>query len=53
MIKITMANKCYDDWKSEEYTDYMYDGKCFVIIKDEKLVGIYNMDTVSRIIIGK
>ncbi len=53
MIQITMNNGIYDEWKPEQYTDYMYDGKCFIIIKGEKWVGIYNIDSVRRIVINK
>lgn len=51
MIQITMMNGTYDKWKPEQYTDYMYDGKCFIIIHDEKYVGIYNMDAIRSITI--
>jgi len=53
MIQITMNNGCYDEWKSEQYTDYMYDGKCFIIIKGEQWVGIYNMGSVRRIVVNQ
>ncbi len=53
MIQITMNSGIYDEWKPEQYTDYMYDGKCFIIIKGEQWVGIYNMDSVRRIVIDK
>ena len=36
MIQITMMNGVYDEWKPEQYTDYMYDGKCFIIIKEKQ-----------------
>ena len=53
MIQITMMNGCFDEWKPEQYTDYMYDGKCFIIIKGDQLVGIYNMDSIRRIVVDK
>ena len=53
MIQITMTSGVYDEWKPEQYTDYMYDGKCFIIIKGEQWVGIYNLDSVRRIAIDK
>jgi len=53
MIQITMNNGCYDEWKQDQYTDYMYDCKCFIIIKDEQWVGIYNMDSVRRIVVDR
>lgn len=36
MIRITMNNGIFDEWKPEQYTDYIYDGKCFIIIKGEQ-----------------
>ena len=53
MIQITMSNGCYDEWKAEQYTDYMYDGKCFIIMRGEQWVGIYNMDSVRRIVVDR
>ena len=50
MIKITMRNSQEVVWEKEEYTDYMYDGKCFIIINGDKWVGIYNMDSVISLI---
>lgn len=49
MIQITMTggNRVY--WEKEQYTDYMYDGKVFVIIKGGEWVGIYNIDQVKEI----
>ena len=49
MIQITMTNGTYICWKDEQYTDYMYDGKVFVVIKGSKWVGIYNIDHVREI----
>lgn len=53
MIQITMNNGIYDEWKPEQFTDYMYDGKCFIIIKGGQWVGIYNMDSVRRIVVDR
>ncbi len=58
MIQITMMDGihndgAYDEWKPGQYTDYMYDGKCFIIMRDGQWVGVYNMDSVRRILIGK
>ncbi len=53
MIQITMRDGIYDEWKAEQYTDYMYDGKCFIIVKNERWVGIYNLDSVKRIVIDR
>lgn len=51
MIKIVFKNGCICKWKRKEYTDYKYDGKCFIIIKDEQWVGIYNMGSIVSIIV--
>ncbi len=53
MIQITMMNGIYDEWKREQYTDYMYDGRCFIIIKGEPWVGIYTIDSVRRIVVDR
>ncbi len=46
MIKIVFKNGTTCKWKNEEYTDYKYDGKCFIVMKEEKWVGMYNMDRI-------
>lgn len=51
MIKIVFKNGSIAKWKKKEYTDYKYDGKVFIIIKDEQWVGFYNMDSVVSVII--
>lgn len=51
MIEILMKDGKSAIWKEAEYTDYTYDGKCFVVICSEKIVGIYNMDCVRNIVI--
>ena len=53
MIKSVFKNGCIARWKKEQWTDYKYDGKCFIIIKGEQWVGIYNMDSVVSIIVKK
>lgn len=51
MIKIIFKNGAIVKWKRKEWTDYKYDGKCFIIIRKEQWVGIYNMDSVVSIIV--
>ena len=51
MIKITMSNAQEVKWSKEEYDNYMYDGKCFIIIKDGKWAGFYNLDAVISIVV--
>lgn len=53
MIRITMNNGYCDEWIPEQYTDYMYDGKCFIIIKEGNWVGIYNMSSVRSVTVDK
>lgn len=36
-------------YKPSEYTDYYYDKKCFVVIKDQRWIGIYNIDSLSYV----
>lgn len=51
MIKIVFKNGSIAKWNKEEYDDYKYDGKCFILVKGEEWVGFYNMDSVVSIII--
>jgi hypothetical protein len=53
MIQITMVGGNFTCWDKKQYTDYMYDGKVFVVIKGSKWVGIYNIDQVKEIRIDK
>lgn len=52
MIEIIKKNGTIDNWEKAQYTDYMYDGKCFIIMHGGKWVGIYNMDCVQSIAVG-
>ncbi len=49
MINITLSNGSFIQWNRDEFTDYMYDGKCFIVIKGSQWVGIYNMDFVRSV----
>ena len=49
MVKIVFKNGCVVKWKEKEYTDYKYDGKCFILIKKGKWAAFYNMDSVVSI----
>lgn len=51
MIKIVFKNGSIAKWKKKDYTDYKYDGKALIIIKNEQWVGFYNMDSVISVII--
>ena len=49
MIKIFKTNGDCDIWNKDDYTEYKYDGKCFIIIKEQKWVAIYNLKRVNHI----
>ena len=51
MIKIVFKNGCIVKWKKKEWTDYKYDGKLFIIIKDGEWVGFYNIDSIVSVIV--
>lgn len=51
MIKIVFKNEQIVKWKKKAYTDYKYDGGCFIVIDKEQYVGIYNMDCIASITI--
>ena len=51
MIKIVFKNGCVCKWKKKQWTDYKYDGKCFIVIKNDTWVGMYNMDSIVSIIV--
>lgn len=53
MLKITFKNGNVAKWKKKEYTDYKYDGKCFIVIKNEQWVGIYNMDNIISVVVRR
>lgn len=52
MIKIVFKNGNYEKWTGKNFTDYKYDGKCFIVMKDTKWVGIYNIDSIISIVIS-
>lgn len=49
MIRIVLKNGCVVKWKKKQWTDYEYDGKCFVVINKKQWVGIYNMDNIISV----
>lgn len=49
MISVNLRNGVNDEWNDDEYTEYKYDGKVFAVIKDNKWVGIYNINVVENI----
>ena len=51
MIRIVMTNGKIFEWKKEEFDDYKYDGKFFIIVRNGEWVGFYNLDHVISIIV--
>lgn len=46
-LKIVFKNGEEVTYKKKQFTDYMYDQKCFIVIKNKQWVGIYNLDCIS------
>ena len=51
MIKIIFTNSYECKWNENQYTDYKYDGKCFIVINGKQWVGIYNINSIVSIVI--
>lgn len=51
MIRIVLKNGCVIKWKKKEWTDYKYDGRYFIIVKNKKWIGFYNLDSIISIAI--
>ena len=51
MIRITFKNGETAIYNGESYTDYLYDRRCFIVVKDLKWIGIYNLDCIDCIVI--
>ena len=49
MIEIVFRNGEVAHYKPSEYTEYRYDGKYFIVIKDCQWIGFYNLDCVECI----
>lgn len=39
------------EYSSNDYTDYEYDGKCFIVIDEYRWIGIHNIDDITDIMI--
>ena len=50
-IKIAMKNSKQVVWEKGEWDDYLYDGKFFIVKKNNVWVGFYNLDKVVSIIV--
>ena len=51
MLKIIMNNSQEVKWQKEEYDNYMYDGKFFIIIKNGEWIGFYTLNAVVSIVV--
>ncbi len=52
MIRILFKDGETVTYKKKDYTDYIYDGKTFVVVNKRKWIGIYNLDTIICIEVG-
>lgn len=50
-ITITMRNGNTATWNKGEWSDYRYDGKCFIVILNDAWIGFYNIDEVYTIVV--
>lgn len=48
-IEINFKNGEIVHYNNDEYTDYKYDGKYFIVIRDKAWIGFYNLDVVMCI----
>lgn len=51
MIKITLKNSQEIVWKKDEFDNYIYDGRFFIVIKGCRWIGFYNLDSVISVTI--
>ena len=51
MISIVMTNGKIDEWEKEEFDDYKYGSKYFIIVRDGVGIGFYNLDYVISIVV--
>ena len=49
MIEIVFKNGDMANYKPEDYTDYKYDGKYFIVIYERQWIGVYNLDCIEYI----
>lgn len=48
MLHITMRNGETHTIMDDEWDDYAYDGRAFIVLKDGRWVAIYNFDEVKN-----
>ena len=49
-IKFNNGEICH--YKPIEYTDYDYDKKFFIVIRNKQWIGLYNLDEIRYVEIG-
>lgn len=53
MLRIVYKNGEVITYQPDQYTDYSYDSKCFIVINGKQWIGIYNMDCVAAVEFGR
>lgn len=48
-MDITFKDGDIAHYEPNQYTDYKYDGKYFIVVYNEQWIGFYNLDAVKRI----
>lgn len=48
-ITILIRNSQTIVWTKEQWDDYQYDGKAFIIIRGGSWVGVYNFDAIISV----
>lgn len=51
MIKLVLRNSEEVKWTNDQYDDYVYDGRFFILKNKNMIVGMYNLEFVISIII--
>ncbi|GEM_PF-864782 len=49
MLHIIMRNGHIINYEPNQFTDYQYDGKFFVVIKGKQWIGLYNLDCIEYV----
>ena len=47
VIEIVFRNGDMVHYSPDQYTDYRYDGKYFIVIREKQWIGFYNFDCVE------
>ena len=49
MITIDFKNGEICHYRPDEFTDYKYDGRYFIVIKDKQWIGFFNLDELRSV----